>query len=302
MELYIDDYLNGEGSVCREKRQYTAMLYSILCGTSKVKLSLPTFENKNYEVYRAFYEPAFFFFFWSALDDKAAFNKSLVKFANDKVAEIIKLSGKKRGKMNPPDIRAERIDLERAAEISGGEDIYNLNADIEKAGAAADLAKHINGWGKEERSYRNPVAKWMMNIKPDVALLLKRKGVKRGEYRLHFVDMEYLAGPESYPALVGSVDKAGVTKDIYRITLSKRVICDYVLEFLCQSLMAREGEEQAVTCSAGFTSVSVFVGERNKDAEGIPLSKLCEHAKKMYLGEKVKESKLLLGDQLSLTI
>ena len=303
MSIFIDDYVSGENSVCREKRQYTAMLYGVLCGTSKVKLTLETFENKNYEVHQAFYEPAFLRDYFNEFDNKASFNKKLVAFANTKLKEIIKLCGKKRGKMNPPDVKVEKVSEEKLAGIKDSEEIYNLAANIDKAGEDIDLAKHINAWGKSEKAFRNPLARWMMNVKPDIALLLKRKGVKRGEYRLHFLDLEYLAGPEGYPAYIGCYDKAGEElTECYHILLSKRLICDFVIEFLCEELKKREADDKDSACAAGFTSVSVFVGDKNKEAEGISLSKLCEHSRKAYLGEKVKEPRLLLGDTIGLSI
>ncbi len=303
MSMLLDDYINGEQSVCREKRQYTAMLYGVLSGTSKVKLDLETYENKNYEVFRAYYEPAFLRDYFDVAEDKRAFNVRLVEFANKKLKEIIKLAGKKRGRVNPPGVRAELITIEKTAELGGTEDIYNLSLNVKDAGEEADLAKHLNGWGKAERIYRNPVARWMVNVKPDIALLLRRKGVKRGEYRLHFVDMEYLAGPETYPALVAYYDKEGVAiEECYRVNLTKQALCDYVLEFLCEELSVKGMQEEETACEAGFTSVSAFVSEKKKDVEGVSLDKLCEHARKMYIGEKVKESKLLLGKNMVLSI
>ena len=303
MNLIIDDYISGDASLCREKSQYTAMLYSILSGSVKVKLELETYENKNYEVFRSYYEPAFLRGFFDEAGDKAAFNRELLDFTNQKLKEVIKLCGKKRGKMNPPDVKVEKLSPESCADLASCEEIYDLSGDIKNADAAADFAKHINGWGKPEKAYRNPVAKWMMNIKPDIALLLKRRGIKRGEYRLHFLNLEYLTGPEGYPVYVSVYNKEHTAMtECYRVTLSKRVICDYVIEFLCRELFVQGDQEKAVLCDPGITSVSSFVSDKNPAAEGISLSKLCLYFKRMNAGEKVKEPKLLLGETIGLSI
>lgn len=47
----------------------------------------------------------------------------------------------------------------------------------------------------------------MMNVRPDIAVLLKRRGIKRTELRMHEIDCHYLNSVDTYPAMIGRVDE-----------------------------------------------------------------------------------------------
>ncbi len=301
MNFRIEDYLSGAASVCREKRQYTVGLYALLFGGTKVKLAADGFENKNYEINKAYYEPAFLRDYFDVAEDKRAFNLELLNFANEKLQEICKLTTKKRGKGQIPGVTVEELS-------NPGDEVYNWNLSVSAIPETADLAKHINGWGKEEKSFRNPIARWMMNIKPDFALLLKRKGVKRGEYRLHFIDVCYLAGDELYPACVGTFDKhTGKLLHCYKLTVKKAVLCDLAIEFFCRMLTTQhENGKEKTECpvTAGYTSTVSLIGDRNRNQNqtGVSLEKIQDNIGKAQRGEKVKEPRLLLGPEAVFTL
>ena len=59
MDILINDYINGERSLCRDEAQFSAYLFQILNGCKRVKIDSDNFTNKTYEVMQAYYMPAF---------------------------------------------------------------------------------------------------------------------------------------------------------------------------------------------------------------------------------------------------
>ena len=50
MDILINDYINGERSLCRDEAQFSAYLFQILNGCKRVKIDSDNFTNKTYEV------------------------------------------------------------------------------------------------------------------------------------------------------------------------------------------------------------------------------------------------------------
>lgn len=314
MDIFINDYINGEDSLCRDEHQFSLYLYQLLNGCKKVKLDLEDYANKNYEVYQAFYMGTFLRDYFNEAKDKAQFNYRLLTFANRKLRALY--AGDE----------AEGVvleDLDVHKQFDG--EVYNIDSEVSKEHPEFDLAKHINGWSKTERIYRNPIARWMMNVRPDLALLLKRRGIKRSEFRLHFVDCKYLDGIDTYPAVVGRFDEsAKKLQSCKRITCTKQQIERWVLEFLCdtpseeyadtlgiqyfgqpketESLVDNVG----ISIDCGFVSLANFVSAKNKNQydEGdrvIEVKKLQEFNHAFFQEErKIKEPKVILGQTVEI--
>ena len=85
MDILINDYINGERSLCRDEAQFSVYLFQILNGCKRVKIDSDNFTNKTYEVMQAYYMPAFLRDYFNYADSKAEFNRKLVTFANRKL-------------------------------------------------------------------------------------------------------------------------------------------------------------------------------------------------------------------------
>lgn len=301
MSIYINEFMDGANSICREERQFSLYLYNLLADCRKIKIDYEGFANKNYEVVQAYYEASFMRDYFNAADDKSEFNRKLVNFANRKL------------KMLYADSQCEVVTADefKAAALPV-DSIYDINKDINAEDISFDVAKHINGWsGKDEREYRNPVAKWMMNVKPDIALLLKRKGVKRDDYRLHFIECKYTSGMDVYPSWIGVSGEDGSIKECKKLVFTQTELLELVLEFLCDELeLAFDGENNSVV-SGTFVSAAYFLGsyserhitedgEELNDKNSISLQKLCEY-NSTDDGKKTREPKVLLGRTVEVT-
>ena len=315
MDILINDYINGEKSLCRDEAQFSVYLFQVMSGCRRVKIDSDNFTNKNYEVIQAYYMPAFLRDYFNYAESKAEFNYRLLTFANRKLRALY-AGDEAEGAM------IEEIDLSRTENL----DIYNLDSDVDMENPGFDLGKHINGWSGEERVYRNPLARWMMNVRPDIAVLLKRRGIKRTELRMHWIDCHYLNGTDTYPAIMGRYDASGKLSGCKKIICTKQQIEQYALEFLCDTPSeeyadtigmrwwgpAKESdmplEASGVPIETGFVSMANFVSERNRQVydendKTISVQKLQEYNRAFYAEErKVKEPKAVMGSVLELQI
>lgn len=315
MDILINDYINGEKSLCRDEAQFSVYLFQVMSGCRRVKIDSDNFTNKNYEVIQAYYMPAFLRDYFNYAESKAEFNYRLLTFANRKLRALY-AGDEAEGAM------IEEIDLSRTE----NPDIYNLDSDVDMENPGFDLGKHINGWSGEERVYRNPLARWMMNVRPDIAVLLKRRGIKRTELRMHWIDCHYLNGTDTYPAIMGRYDASGKLSGCKKIICTKQQIEQYALEFLCDTPSAEYAdtigmrwwgpakesdtplEASGVPIETGFVSMANFVSERNRQVYGendktISVQKLQEYNRAFYAEErKVKEPKAVMGSVLELQI
>lgn len=315
MDILINDYINGEKSLCRDEAQFSVYLFQVMSGCRRVKIDSDNFTNKNYEVIQAYYMPAFLRDYFNYAESKAEFNYRLLTFANRKLRALY-AGDEAEGAM------IEEIDLSRTENL----DIYNLDSDVDMENPGFDLGKHINGWSGEERIYRNPLARWMMNVRPDIAVLLKRRGIKRTELRMHWIDCHYLNGTDTYPAIMGRYDASGKISGCKKIICTKQQIEQYALEFLCDTPSAEYAdtigmrwwgpakesdtplEASGVPIEAGFVSMANFVSERNRQVydendKTISMQKLQEYNRAFYAEErKVKEPKAVMGSVLELQI
>lgn len=315
MDILINDYINGEKSLCRDEAQFSVYLFQVMSGCRRVKIDSDNFTNKNYEVIQAYYMPAFLRDYFNYAESKAEFNYRLLTFANRKLRALY-AGDEAEGAM------IEEIDLSRTENL----DIYNLDSDVDMENPGFDLGKHINGWSGEERVYRNPLARWMMNVRPDIAVLLKRRGIKRTELRMHWIDCHYLNGTDTYPAIMGRYDASGKLSGCKKIICTKQQIEQYALEFLCDTPSAEYAdtigmrwwgpakesdtplEASGVPIETGFVSMANFVSERNRQVydendKTISVQKLQEYNRAFYAEErKVKESKAVMGSVLELQI
>lgn len=306
MGIIINEFLNGENSICREERQFSLYLYNLLANCKRIKLDLENFANKNYEVAYAYYEASFMRDYFNDAVSKSEFNLRLLEFANRKLKEFY-------SNYEAMGITMETVDIKKVQP----DEVYDINMEIDAACPDFDTAKHINGWSGMEKKYRNPLAKWMMNVKPDIALLLKRRGIKRDEYRLHFIECKYTSGLDSYPALVGVKDKNGKVTECRRLIGSQLQIQEMILEFLCKQMeltvrgdihdsgKTGEAAEKSVSVENGFVSLAQFCGARNAanqaevscgDEKRIPIQKLCEYGINVLSEDrKAKDPKVILG-------
>ena len=315
MDILINDYINGEKSLCRDEAQFSVYLFQVMSGCRRVKIDSDNFTNKNYEVIQAYYMPAFLRDYFNYAESKAEFNYRLLTFANRKLRALY-AGDEAEGAM------IEEIDLSRTENL----DIYNLDSDVDMKNPGFDLGKHINGWSGEERVYRNPLARWMMNVRPDIAVLLKRRGIKRTELRMHWIDCHYLNGTDTYPAIMGRYDASGKLSGCKKIICTKQQIEQYALEFLCDTPSAEYAdtigmrwwgpakesdmplEASGVPIETGFVSMANFVSERNRQVydendKTISVQKLQEYNRAFYAEErKVKEPKAVMGSVLELQI
>lgn len=315
MDILINDYINGEKSLCRDEAQFSVYLFQVMSGCRRVKIDSDNFTNKNYEVIQAYYMPAFLRDYFNYAESKAEFNYRLLTFANRKLRALY-AGDEAEGAM------IEEIDLSRTENL----DIYNLDSDVDMENPGFDLGKHINGWSGEERVYRNPLARWMMNVRPDIAVLLKRRGIKRTELRMHWIDCHYLNGTDTYPAIMGRYDASGKLSGCKKIICTKQQIEQYALEFLCDTPSAEYAdtigmrwwgpakesdtplEASGVPIETGFVSMANFVSERNRHVydendKAISVQKLQEYNRAFYAEErKVKEPKAVMGSVLELQI
>lgn len=315
MDILINDYINGEKSLCRDEAQFSVYLFQVMSGCRRVKIDSDNFTNKNYEVIQAYYMPAFLRDYFNYAESKAEFNYRLLTFANRKLRALY-AGDEAEG------ATIEEIDLSRTENL----DIYNLDSDVDMENPGFDLGKHINGWSGEERVYRNPLARWMMNVRPDIAVLLKRRGIKRTELRMHWIDCHYLNGTDTYPAIMGRYDASGKLSGCKKIICTKQQIEQYALEFLCDTPSAEYAdtigmrwwgpakesdtplEASGVPIETGFVSMANFVSERNRQVydendKTISVQKLQEYNRAFYAEErKVKEPKAVMGSVLELQI
>ena len=315
MDILINDYINGEKSLCRDEAQFSVYLFQVMSGCRRVKIDSDNFTNKNYEVIQAYYMPTFLRDYFNYAESKAEFNYRLLTFANRKLRALY-AGDEAEGAM------IEEIDLSRTE----NPDIYNLDSDVDMENPGFDLGKHINGWSGEERVYRNPLARWMMNVRPDIAVLLKRRGIKRTELRMHWIDCHYLNGTDTYPAIMGRYDASGKLSGCKKIICTKQQIEQYALEFLCDTPSAEYAdtigirwwgpakesdmplEASGVPIETGFVSMANFVSERNRQVydendKTISVQKLQEYNRAFYAEErKVKEPKAVMGSVLELQI
>lgn len=315
MGVFINNYINSENPICRDGKQYAVYLFQILCGCKRVKIDFDNYTNKKYEVSRAYYEASFLRDYFNDAKDKADFNARLLRFANRKLRSLF-AGEEEQGAL------LEKVD----AKAVSADEVYNVDAEPDYTNPGFDMGKHINGWTKEERLYRNPIARWMMNVKPDIALLLKRRGIKRSEYRMHFIDCKYVDGIDTYPALIGRFDATGKkVKTCKRLVCSKQQIESYVLEFLLGPCTeeadtlglqvfgpAKESdvpiENTAIAIEPGFVSMACFVNGRNKHLytkkdRVVTTQRLQEYCMALFDEEKVvKEPKVILGDAVDLVL
>ncbi len=312
MDILLNDYINGENSVCRDEVQFSVYLFQLLNGCKRVKIDSENYVNKNYEVLRAYYKPAFLRDYFNCADDKVDFNLRLLMFANRKLRALY-AGDEAEGVM---------IETLSAKDVSPDE-VYNIDKELNKDSLPFDAGKHINGWSGMERVFRNPIARWMMNVRPDIAVLLKRRGIKRTELRMQYVDCRYLDGADTYPAIVGRMDAdARKVKSCKRIVCTKQQIERWALEFLCETPMdeyadtlglqffgpAKEAdvpvEDSRIVIEPGFVSLACFVGRKNEGMYGeedktIALQKLQEYNASFFTEEKrIKEPKVVFGSAL----
>lgn len=309
MGILINDYINGDSSVCRDEVQFSVYLFQLINGCKKVKIDSENYANKNYEVFRAYFKPAFLRDYFNCAQDKADFNLRLLKFANRKLRALY--AGEE----------AEGVMIEPVhAKDTLPNQIYDIDKEMNRDALPFDVGKHINGWNGAERVYRNPIARWMMNVRPDIAVLLKRRGIKRTELRMQYIDCRYLDGVDTYPAIVGRLDENGKkVVSCKRIVCTKQQIERWTLEFLCDPVTedmdtlgmqlfgpAKESEtpieDSEIAIEPGFVSVAYLTGDKNQDLyaadeKTVPLRKLQEFNSGFFQEErKVKEPRVVLSD------
>ncbi len=237
----LKEYLDGNNSVCREERQFAVFLYHNLLEQRQIVIGSKE-KREEYTIEQVYYEASFMRDYFYALGEtkelseekKADFNQKLVKFVNEKCGKIEKVEFKNR-------------------EL---------------------FSQHINNWNKhikeceECKKYYHPLAQFMMNATPDLAVLVSKKAEEEVEYYLHFIECKYTSGEDTY--------KKQTEEGIY--SKKQTEVQNLILEFLCGE-MNMQYEKKKI--NAGNTYLCCFEGKwrkwRNRNV--ISLDDLCNEKK-----------------------
>ena len=190
---YISDEL-----VCREERQfalYFANKLQSLGKNSPIRVQLennPTdkpFLAGSDEIIEVFYEAAIMRDYWHV--HKKSFNKLLFDYVTSPKTDLLKESCIDEAMKNKDDIFGK------------------------------DNETHANGW-------KPPIyiARWMMNAKPDIGLIIKNDE----NYRLSFIECKYLSGEDEY--------KYKAPKSNITVKMKQTKLQEHILTFICGELEA----------------------------------------------------------------
>ena len=124
---------------------------------------------------------------------------------------------------------------------------------------------HINQWSKNEKNkeFVHPIAQFMMNAKPDISILVS----KDNQYILHFIECKYVSTEGNYTKKI----------DGKKYHKKQTEIQKYILEFLCERMKMRYGNEQE-DIQPGNVIMCCFKGKWKswKDKNVVPLEALFE--------------------------
>jgi hypothetical protein len=218
MEIDLKNFLIDDNSICREERQYALYLYNSLLKCKTINIL-----GNTYDIVQAYYEATFMRDYFFTSNDKKEFNEKLILFSNDRLKELYTKSNC---------VNKENYDYS----------LINRNSE-------GNPEKHINHWKTENRS---PIAKWMMNAKPDIALLLRND---KNEYFLYSIECKYESKEDCYTSIVDGDNDKRIIK-CRQHELQKLVII-----FLCEKLGMTYN---ALKILPGDVCMAYFRGKYNK--------------------------------------
>ncbi len=107
-----------------------------------------------------------------------------------------------------------------------------------------DIKNHPNYWPNEYQHPSSTLARWMMNAKPDIAILY----IDNDKYKLSFIECKYTSGEGAYKY------------DDY--TKPQTEVQSHIMEFLCDMLKIQYREDEDI--NAGKVILVQFKGEHNQ--------------------------------------
>ncbi len=160
LQFDLNEFINGENSICREERQYALFLYNLLW--EKRFISVRD-EKDPYNIVELFYEVSFlrdYFYKCKETEEKALFNKKLISFSK------------------------ENCKTKQNGDLQINEDT---------------LSKHVNSFRKNDEIWDRigtKLPQYLMNAQPDLGLILE----KDENYYLCFIECKYKSGFGKYPS------------------------------------------------------------------------------------------------------
>ena len=202
-EIRLNEFINGNDSICREERQFALYLYNILDKQGSIVIK-NNGEEAEYTIEKVFFEVSFLRDYFDALkkeeekekeEKSIEFNEALVKFA--------------RGRVNHP------------------EELKDTDWDDLEKERKGFLHGHVNGWHNKsnvwEKTVGTKLPQYLMNAQPDIGMILK---TKIDEYYLCFIECKYCSDFGKYPTKgpILSADEGGY---------HQLDVQNYIAEFLC---------------------------------------------------------------------
>lgn len=268
----IERYIENEFSICREERQYVVFLYNILRKYRKpekrngVKDINDIFTAcgipKNATVEFVFYEAAFMRDFFERnrrlvlkkarkaeeillnksfspsckdVKEKESFNKRLIQYIAENFIGI----------HNP-------ISLKQCEEVNLGHNKIK--------------PERVGGLSREQINEVGMYARYMMNVKPDIAVIYKEEGQKN----LLFIECKFDSDESAY-----------------RYGFKQRVIQWHVAKFLCENYLDQEGIVLSNQMENGKSCLVRFVRKKGEGSQGeIEISKLIKLNDDIFGDEK----------------
>lgn len=232
----LKNYISNNAPVCREERQY-ALYFANKLETIKSASSLneewakPLLEKSSNgvsilrpgdSVEEVFYEVTIMRDYWDL--NKRHFNSCLYKYVKDNNSLF-------------SDFCSEEALPDKKLQDGSNSEL------------------HANSWHPDFY-----IAKWMMNAKPDIGLIIENNGV----YRLTFLECKYTSGEDVYKH--------------YKIkgSMKQTDLQEHILKFICNKLQATYGSKPLTTGDIGLVR---FISEKNQAKEGeipIKISSLIE--------------------------
>ncbi len=113
-------------------------------------------------------------------------------------------------------------------------------------GELSETKNHANYWPCK---YGHPLARWMVNAKPDIAIIYGNNG----KCEISFIECKYISGIDTYKYNDGK----------YNFTKTQEEVQGDIIKFLCNKLKIRYGEKQDI--DAGEVILVQFKGEHNQE-------------------------------------
>ena len=270
----LDDFLNENGGLCREERQYALFLYNRLCREDKdiIKKILP--KEEEVKIKNVFYEATLMRDFFCA-DRKCRLLKNYDKEKCWELSDQL-IKNKLDNKVKNEDGSYEKMkykDVEVTLEKQG--DSFNEklvrflvkkyndnNNPIKQCEFYINRNFGTNKFSKKKDDKVNviaSVAKAMMNAKPDIAVWYE---YMENKTKLLFLECKYCSDESSYEDIMECLEKLGEkdTNSKGQIAIQK-LIC----EFLCEGLFGGSVE-------ACEPKIIRFGSEENDSGSEIPIA------------------------------